>query len=303
MKAAAVNAFGGPEVVELLDVETPTAGPGQVRVKVRAAGIQAADCAVRGGWTPPGQTLSFPQKIGNEFAGVVDQVGAGVGGFPAGSEVLGWCVLACHAEYVVVPADQIVEKPASMPWEVAGALSASGQTAHTALEKLKVGAGDTLLVHAAAGGVGTVAVQLATAYGAKVIGTASPRNHDYLRSLGAVPVAYGDGLADRVRALAPGGITAVLDGAGGEALDVSVALLKDKARIGTLVGFDRVAELGVLGIFSQRSTERLRDLVDRYARGELHIEIARTFPLERAADAHREVETRHVRGKVAIVVG
>ncbi|MFI1797187.1 NADP-dependent oxidoreductase [Streptomyces sp. NPDC020379] len=303
MKAAAVNAFGGPEVVELLDVETPTAGPGQVRVKVKAAGIQAADCAVRGGWTPPGQTLSFPQKIGNEFAGVVDQVGEGVEGFPAGSEVLGWCVLACHAEYLVVSADQIVEKPASMPWEVAGVLSASGQTAHTALEKLKVGAGDTLLIHAAAGGVGTVAVQLATAYGAKVIGTASPRNHDYLRSLGAVPVAYGDGLADRVRALAPGGITAVLDGAGGEALDVSVGLLKDRDRIGTLVGFDRLEELGVLGIFSQRSTKRLRDLVDRYVRGELRIEVARTFPLERAADAHREVETRHVRGKVAIVVG
>ncbi|MGI5467428.1 alcohol dehydrogenase catalytic domain-containing protein [Streptomyces sp. CA-132043] len=160
MKAAAIRSFGGPEVVELLDVATPAAGPGEVRVRMRAAGVQPADCAVRGGWAPPGQELSFPQKIGNEFAGVVDQVGEGAAGFPVGSEVLGWALLAAHAEYVVVPTDQIVPKPAAMPWPVAGVLSASGQTAHTALERLKVGAGDTLLVHAAAGGVGTVAVQL-----------------------------------------------------------------------------------------------------------------------------------------------
>ncbi|MCH0540289.1 NADP-dependent oxidoreductase [Streptomyces sp. MUM 203J] len=302
MKAAAINSFGGPEVVELLEVETPVAGPGQVRVRVRAAGIQASDCAVRGGWAPPGQTLEFPQKIGNEFAGVVDQVGEGAEGFPVGSEVLGWALLACHAEYLVVPTDQIVKKPAGMPWDVAGVLSASGQTAHTALDRLKVGEGDTLLVHAAAGGVGTVAVQLARAYGAKVVGTASPRNHEYLRSLGATPVAYGEGLVERVRELAPQGVTAILDGAGGEALDASVALLDNRDRIGTLVGFERVEELGIMALFSQRSTERLQALVDLYAAGKLHIEIARTFPLERAADAHREVETRHVRGKLAIVV-
>ncbi|MCZ2526314.1 NADP-dependent oxidoreductase [Streptomyces sp. NPDC059506] len=302
MKAAAINSFGGPEVVELLDVETPTAGPGQVRVRVKAAGIQAADCAVRGGWAPPGQSLAFPQKIGNEFAGVVDQVGEGAEGFPVGSEVLGWALLAGHAEYLVVPTDQIVTKPASMPWPVAGVFSASGQTAHTALERLKVGAGDTLLVHAAAGGVGTVAVQLAKAYGATVIGTAGPHNHDYLRSLGAVPVAYGEGLSDRVRELAPQGVTAALDGAGGDAVDVSVELVEDRDRIGTLVAFDRVEELGILGLFSQRSTTRLQQLVDLYADGRLRIEVSRTFPLAQAADAHRAVETRHVRGKIAIVV-
>ncbi|MFJ3883263.1 NADP-dependent oxidoreductase [Streptomyces sp. NPDC090077] len=303
MKAAAINSFGGPEVVELLEVETPVAGPGQVRVKVKAAGIQASDCAVRTGWAPPGQTLAFPQKIGNEFAGVVDQVGEGAEGFEVGSEVLGWALLAAHAEYLVVPVDQIVAKPEDMPWEVAGVFSASGQTAHTALEKLKVGPGDTLLVHAAAGGVGTVAVQLARSYGAKVIGTASPRNHDYLRELGAEPVAYGEGLADRVRALAPEGVTAILDGAGGEALDVSVELLENRERIGTLVGFDRIEELGILPLFSQRSTDRLRALADLYEQGGLRIEIARTYPLEQAADAHREVETRHVRGKLVILPG
>ncbi|MEU7486190.1 NADP-dependent oxidoreductase [Streptomyces sp. NPDC042319] len=303
MKAAAIRSFGGPEVVELLDVATPAAGPGEVRVRMRAAGVQPADCAVRGGWAPPGQELSFPQRIGNEFAGVVDQVGEGAAGFPVGSEVLGWALLAAHAEYVVVPVDQIVPKPAAMPWPVAGALSASGQTAHTGLERLEVGPGDTLLVHAAAGGVGTVAVQLARAYGATVIGTAGPRNHDYLRSLGAIPVAHGAGLADRVRELAPQGVTAALDGAGGEAVDVSVELVGDRRRIGTLVAFDRVAELGVLGLFAQRSTERLRQLTALWADGGLHIEIARTYPLAEAAEAHRAVETRHVRGKIALVAG
>ncbi|WP_434596776.1 NADP-dependent oxidoreductase [Streptomyces sp. A5-4] len=302
MKAAAINSFGGPEVVELLDVDTPTAGPGQVRVRVRAAGIQTADCSVRGGWTPPGQTLAFPQKIGNEFAGVVDQTGEGVEGVEVGSEVLGWALLSCHAEYLVVPTDQIVTKPAGMPWDVAGVFSASGQTAHTALDKLKVGSGDTLLVHAAAGGVGTVAVQLALNYGATVIGTASPRNHDYLRSLGAIPVAYGEGLVDRVRELAPEGVTAILDGAGGEALDASVELLDNRDRIGTLVGFERLEELGIVGVFTQRALTRLRELAELYTQGKLHIEIARTFPLAAAADAHREVETRHTRGKLVIVI-
>ncbi|GAB3949005.1 NADP-dependent oxidoreductase [Streptomyces sparsus] len=302
MKAAAIDSFGGPEVVELLEVETPAPGPGEVRVRVKAAGIQASDCAVRGGWTPPGQTLSFPQKIGNEFAGVVDQIGEGADGFDIGSEVLGWAMLAGHAEYLVVPTDQIVAKPAAMPWTVAGVLSASGQTAHTALDRLKVGKGDTLLVHAAAGGVGTVAVQLARAYGANVVGTASPRNHDYLRSLGAVPVEYGAGLVQRVRQAAPQGVTAILDGAGGEALDASVELLDNRDRIGTLVGFERVEELGILALFSQRSTERLQELVELHTQGKLRIEIARTFGLAEAADAHREVETRHVRGKVAIVM-
>ncbi|WP_171166141.1 NADP-dependent oxidoreductase [Streptomyces sp. I05A-00742] len=302
MKAAAVNAFGGPEAVELLDVETPEAGPGQVRVRVRAAGIQPVDCLVRQGLFHSGGSPVFPQTIGNDFAGVVDQAGEGADGFPVGSEVLGWALMACHAEYVVVPVDQIVPKPASMPWEVAGAFSGSAQTAHTALELLKVGAGDTVLIHAAAGGVGTVAVQVARAHGATVIGTAAPRNHAYLRSLGAVPVTYGDGLAGRVRELAPSGVTAALDCFGGAALDASLDLVPDRERIGTLVDFARAPELGVQAIRSQRSAHRLSTLTALYAAGRLRIEISRTFPLERAADAHREVESRHVRGKIALVV-
>ncbi|MEU4175835.1 NADP-dependent oxidoreductase [Streptomyces sp. NPDC026589] len=302
MKAAAINSVGGPEVVELLDVETPQAGPGQVRLRIRAAGIQPFDCAIRRGLTIPGVPAGFPRTIGNEFAGVVDQVSPGAAGFPVGTEALGWALLAGHAEYVVVPTDQLVRKPASMPWDQAGVFSASGQTAHTAVEQLKVGAGDTVLIHAAAGGVGTVAVQVAKALGATVIGTAAPRNHEYLRSLGAVPVAYGEGLTERVQALAPGGVTAALDAIGGAALDVSLELVQDRQRIGTVVDFDRAGEYGVQAISTQRSTARLSALTDLYEEGRLRIVVSRTYPLARAAEAHREMEGGHVRGKIALLV-
>lgn len=302
MRASAVSSFGPPDVLQLIHTQAPHADAGQVRIRVKAAGVQPVDLAVRSGFTPPGATLQLPQILGNEFAGVIDQVGKGVKGFSVGSEVLGFQVLGCYAEYAVVPAEQVVAKPRNMPWEVAGALSASGQTAHTALTELGVGKGDTVLIHAAAGGVGTVAVQLARAWGATVIGTASERNHDYLRSLGAIPVSYGDGLVDRVRALAPNGVDAVLDAAGGDALRVSVELAANRHRIGTIVAFDQVEQLGVRAIRSQRSAARLAELVDLYAQGKLHIHIRKTFPLHQAADAHREVEMGHGRGKVVLVI-
>jgi len=302
MKAAAVSAFGPPEVLRVIDLEAPEPGPGEVRVRVKAAGVQPADLSVRKGWTPPGATVGQTRIPGNEFAGVVDRVGEGVTGFAPGDEAIGFRVLNCYAEYVVVPADQLVAKPAGMPWEVAGALSASGQTAHTALRELGVGEGDTVLVHAAAGGVGSAAAQLARAWGATVIGTASPRNHDYLRSLGAIPVAYGEGLADRVRALAPQGIHAALDAAGEDALRASVELVRDKSRIGTIVSFELAPLLGVRAIRSQRSAARLSELVELWRQDRLRVAIRRTFPLERAADAHRELETGHGFGKVVLTI-
>lgn len=303
MRAAAVLSFGGPEVLETIEVEPPQAGPGEVRVRVRAAGVQPADTAVRKGWAPPGATLTLPQIPGNEFAGSIDQLGTGVERWELGTGVLGFRTLNCYAELVTVRADQIVRKPESMPWEVAGALSASGQTAHTALEELEVGPGETFLIHAAAGGVGTVAVQLARGRGATVIGTASERNHDYLRSLGAIPVTYGEGLVDRVQELAPQGVDVVLDAIGGDALSASVELVANRSRIGTLVGFDRISELGIRGIRTDRSAARLADLVELWVQDKFRIHISRSFPLEQAADAHREIETGHVRGKVVLISG
>ncbi|MFI6604107.1 NADP-dependent oxidoreductase [Nonomuraea sp. NPDC050536] len=302
MNAAAFSEFGGPEVLRVMELEAPQAGPGQVRVRVRAAGVQPYDAAVRAGWTPPGVTKELPRIPGNEFAGVIDQVGEDVTGVSLGAEVLGFTQLGAYAEYVVVPATDVTAKPAGVPWEAAGGLTAGVQTAEIALDGLGVGEGDTVLIHAAAGSVGTAAVQIARMRGATVIGTAREENHEYLRELGAIPVVYGDGLADRVRALAPGGVDAALDGAGGQALEVSLELVKDRRRILTLVEHGKAAELGIRLTQGVRTAERLGRYAKLYAEGAFAFPIRRAFPLEQAADAHREIETGHGRGKLVITI-
>ncbi|MGW5681410.1 NADP-dependent oxidoreductase [Nonomuraea sp. NPDC003754] len=300
MKAAAFATPGGPEVLQVMEIETPQAGPGQVRVRVKAAGVQPYDAAVRAGWTPPGVSGDLPRVPGNEFAGVVDQVGVDVTGFAEGDEVLGFSLLNSYAEYIVVGADQVAHKPAEVPWAVAGSLTAGVQTAELALDVLDLREGKTLLVHGASGSVGTAAVQIARRRGVTVIGTGREENHAYLRSLGAIPVAYGEGLADRVRAL--GQVDAVLDGAGGHALEVSLELVKDRARIVTLVEHGKAAELGVQLVKAGRTAERLGRYAELIAKGGFSWLVRRTFPLGRAADAHREIESGHGRGKLVIEI-
>jgi enoyl reductase len=197
----------------------------------------------------------------------------------------------------------VTAKPAVLAWEVAGGLSVVGQGAYHYLRELGVRAGETLLIHAAAGGLGTMAVQLARRSGATVIGTASERNHEYLRSLGAIPVRYGDGLIDRIRAAAPGGVDAALDAIGGEATGISVELVADRSRVATLVDMDSSTEkYGIQRLAGGRSAEVLGELADLAARGELRLPI-RTFPLAEAVAAHRQVESGHGRGKVVLTVG
>ncbi|MEU6716855.1 NADP-dependent oxidoreductase [Nonomuraea sp. NPDC046802] len=303
MRAAACAEPGGPEVLKVMELPAPQAGQGQVRVRVRAAGVQPFDTAVRAGWLPPylGE-VPWPRIPGNEFAGVVDQVGAGVSGVSVGDEVLGFTALFAYAEYVVVPAANVTAKPAGVPWEVAGGLTAGVQTAELAIDGIGLAPGETLLVHAAAGSVGTAAVQIARRRGATVIGTAREANHDYLRALGAIPVAYGDGLADRVRDLAPAGVDAALDGAGGHALEVSMELISNRGRIATLVEHDKAAELGVRLVRGDRSAERLGRYAALVAEGTFKFPVRRTYRLEEAADAHREIETGHGQGKVVITI-
>ncbi|NUO98791.1 MAG: NADP-dependent oxidoreductase [Nonomuraea sp.] len=303
MRAAAFAEAGGPEVLKLTELPAPQAGPGEVRVRVRAAGVQPFDAAVRAGWLPPYLgDMPWPRIPGNEFAGVVDQVGDGVAGVSAGDEVLGFSRLFAYAEYIVVPATDVAAKPAGVPWEVAGGLTAGVQTAELAVDGLAVGPGDTLLVHAAAGSVGTAAIQIARTRGATVIGTAREVNHAYLRDLGAIPVAYGDGLADRVRALAPGGVDAALDGAGGHALEVSLDLVPDRARIVTLVEHGKAAALGVRLVQGERTAERLGRYAALYAEGRFAFPVRRTYRLAEAAEAHREIETGHGQGKIVLVM-
>lgn len=290
---------GPPEVMRLVEVEPREPGAGEVRVRVVAAGVQPADVAVRSGASAFSRDGGIP---GNEFAGVVERRGDGVAGLAPGTAVLGFTTLGCYSEMVVVDASQVVPKPSTMPWIEAAALSASGQTAHTALTDLAVEGGETVLIHAAAGGVGSMAVQIAHSWGATVIGTASAGNHDYLRALGAIPVEYGDGLVERVRAAAPGGVDAALDAVGGGALVASLALVADRSRIGTIVDFEAAARRGVRSIATLRSGERLRELAAMHSWGELRVHVSRTYPLHEAAAAHREVEGGHVRGKVVLTM-
>ncbi len=303
MKAVVIKTYGGTDVMELGTLPDPEAGRGNVRIRVKAAGVQPVDCAVRSGWfagKPAPFQVNFPQILGNEFAGIVDSIGDGVDNFAVGDEVLGWASLASYAEYVVVSPEQLIHKPRGITWEAAGGLSGAGQTAHTAIEELQIKSGETILIHAAAGAVGTVAVQLAKHIGATVIGTASEQNHDYLRSLGAIPVVYGNGLAERVRPIAPKGADAVLDAAGRGAIEESVKLIENRDRIVTIVDFDAARLYNVRSIRSQRSVARLSELVDLIENDQLHIHIRKTYPLPDVADAHRDVERGHGRGKVVL---
>ena len=300
-RAVVFDEYGGPEVLRLAELPDPEPGPGQVRIRVRAAGVQPADTKLRSGAWKNWASVTFPARLGNEAAGVIDAIGAEVTDFSLGDEVLG-PANGAYADTVVTDARLIALKPPALSWNEAGTLSASGQTASTVLEDLGVGPGETLLINAAAGGVGLMAVQIAVARGVRVIGTAREANHDFLRQLGAIPVTYGPGLADRVRAAAaPEGVDAALDAAGGDALDISLDLVGKPDRVGTIVDQAAASRLGVRSLGTRRSGSRLAELVALAAAGELRVFVWKEFPLERAADAHRESENRHLRGKIVLV--
>lgn len=303
MRAAVFDRYGPPEVLRVADLPAPRPGPGQVRVTVRAAAVQPFDTMARRG--AAGVPVTFPQQLGNEFSGIIHATSASSGDDPnawaVGDEVIGFTWMNALAEQVVVDQDVLVAKPPAMTWDTAGAIFASGTTALTALRELRIGAGDTLLVHAAAGGAGTMTVQLARHLGARVIGTASPANHTYLTGLGAIPVAYGDGLVERVRAVTPAGVDAALDAVGGgQPLRDSLALVPERYRVGTLVDFDLAHQLGARAIRAQRSRDNLEQLVHLHTAGALQITIRARYPLEEIAHAHREVERGHGRGKVIV---
>jgi NADPH:quinone reductase-like Zn-dependent oxidoreductase len=303
MKVCYITTPGGPEVLRVREMPMPRPLRGQVRVRVLAAGVQPFDLAVRQGWRPPYAVGELPPIPGNEFAGVIDEVGEAVEGWARGAEVLGFNLLGCYAEYVVVGADQIVAKPETMPWEVAGGFTAGAQTAHIAWDEVELGAGDIALVHGAAGNVGGFAVQLARLRGARAIGTARPEHHDYLRELGAEPVDYQTDVIGAIRSLAPTGVDAVLDCAGREALAATVELVRDLRRTRTIYEHEAGPKAGVATLSGTRSADRLAKLVALYAGGELVSLIRSTYALEAAADAHRELETGHGRGKIVIRVG
>ncbi|MDQ3732590.1 MAG: NADP-dependent oxidoreductase [Actinomycetota bacterium] len=305
MRAAVLHEYGGSDVLEISELPDPEVGPGTVRVRVHAAGVNPYDWKLRAGYLHDFVPVTFPVVLGLELAGVVDAVGAEVGRLAVGDEVVGYVQSdvsnGAYAELLVGPAGAFVPKPENVDALTAAAVPQGGLTAAQALggEGLAVASGETVLVHAAAGGVGTMAVQLARRAGARVIGTARDANADYLRSLGAEPVEYGEGLVERVRALAPDGVDAVLDLIGGPALDQSVELLSDRERLLSVVD-PRVFELGGRLQATHPDRERLEELLGLVSQGELHVETAAVFPLDQVAQARDMVAEGHVRGKVVL---
>ncbi|WP_116205057.1 NADP-dependent oxidoreductase [Amycolatopsis circi] len=297
-KAMGFRELGGPEVLRLEEVPEPWPGPGEVRIRMKAAGLQAFDVAVLAGLIPVPEPGAFTVP-GNEFAGVIDEIGEGVEGLSAGDEVLGYGRLGAYQELVVAGQDQVVPKPPEMPWEVAGAFTAAAQTADIAVEVIDVGRGDTVLVHGAVGSVGAMAVQLSQLRGAKVLGVARPAWHEQVRALGAIPLAYSEDFVERV---APHGVTAAIDGVGGAALEYTLELVKDRSRILTLVEHDRADELGIRLTASDRSAARLARLAGLYAKGELTHRIMATFPFTEAAEAMRTYQAGNIHGKIALTM-
>ncbi|CAJ1586449.1 NADP-dependent oxidoreductase [[Mycobacterium] wendilense] len=301
--------YGGPEVLAIHDIPLPTVGPGQVVVDVRAAGANPVDYKLYSGQMGD-DPKGLPMPVGMEAAGVVVEAAPRAEGYTgplkAGDAVIVTGIRGAYADKVVVNGADVGHKPATLTFEEAAGLLLTGGTAWHLLTKTKVGTGDTVLIHGAGGGVGLMAVQLATARGARVIGTASAARHDQLRHYGAEPVEYGPGLVERVRALETP-IDVALDLVGtDEALDTSVELVADRTRIATIAGFARAAELGIAALTGADGGQAIREaarpeLIKLAASGQLRVTVDKVFGLAEAADGHRYLQSGHARGKVVLV--
>ena len=303
MRAVQYDEFGGVDVLRVAEVPVPEPGPDEVLVEVAAAGINPGEAYVREGRYAQRWPSTFPSGQGSDLAGTVRALGPGVDAVAVGDEVFGWTDLrASQAEYVVVPVRQVLAKPSELACEQAGALHVVGATAWAAVRAVDPRPGETVVVSAAAGGVGVLTVQLARRTGATVVGVASEANHDWLRAHGVVPVAHGDGLVDRIRAAAPT-VDAFIDLFGDGYVDVALALGVPPDRIDTIIDFAAVEEHGVKadGNAVGARPEVLAELAALLAKGELELPVAATYPLERVQDAYRELERRHTRGKIVLV--
>jgi NADPH:quinone reductase-like Zn-dependent oxidoreductase len=299
MRALQFTSYGGPEVLHWAEAPEPHAGPGQIRIAVRGASVNPIDWKVFGGMMAGGKPLEGTGYLGYDAAGVVNEVGEGVSGVSVGDEVLGRG-RNTQAEYAVL--DSWVAKPASVDWAVAAAAGVAGETSERVLRLLDVKAGDTVFIDGGAGGVGAVAVQMAVARGARVIASASDANHDYLRELGATPVRYGDGVVDRVRAAAGGGVDAVFDVAGKSPIDDLISLAPQPSQVVSIANFG-AAQAGARftgGGADSRPDEAMALVGELLAQNRLAIEV-RTFPFERAAEAYQVSLGGHVRGKLVLV--
>jgi NADPH:quinone reductase-like Zn-dependent oxidoreductase len=303
MKAVRFDQYGDEEVLEIVEIPRPVPGPGEVLVQVKAAGINPGEAKIREGMLHSRFPATFPSGEGSDLAGVVTAVGTGVTGVAEGEDVIGYTDnRASHAEYAVVEARNLTPKPAAVPWEVAGSLFVVGATAYAAVQAVGLQPGDVVVVSGAAGGVGSIAVQLARLAGATVIGLASEPNHEWLAGFGVIPVSYGDGVEDRIRQAADH-VDALVDTQGGGYVDLALALGVEPSRIDTIADFAAVQEHGVKGDASAvgASAKTLAELAGLIADGKLQVPIAATYPLADVRDAYRDLADGHTHGKIVLL--
>ncbi|MGF6886282.1 NADPH:quinone reductase-like Zn-dependent oxidoreductase [Nocardia sp. GAS34] len=302
-QAVKFDRYGEIDVLKVVEVPEPVAGAGQVVVGVVAAGINPGETKIRTGWLHDRWPATFPSGQGSDFAGRVVAVGPDVSGIAVGDEVVGFSEeRSSHATHVVVPVEQVAAKPAGLSWDVAGSLFVAGTTAYAAARSVSPEAGDTIAVSGAAGGVGSLVVQLLRARGVTVLGIAGPGNHEWLRSVGAIPVAYGEGLAERLRAAAPDGIDAFIDTHGDGYVALAIDLGVKPERIDTIIDFPAVEKYGVKveGNANANTIDVVSELADLAATGALEVPIAATYPLAEVRAAFTELEAGHAHGKIVL---
>lgn len=304
-KAVRFDHYGGRDVLYVTEIERPVPGPGEVLVSVRAAGTNPGEAAIREGRMDAAFPATFPSGQGSDLAGVVAEIGDGVDGFAVGDEVLGWSDRrSSQATHVVVPVEHLVAKPAALSWEAAGSLYVTGVTAFAAVRAVDPHPGDTVVVSGAAGGVGSLVVQLLRLRGAReIIGIASEPHHQWLTSVGVTPVAYGEGLIDRIKELAPEGVDAFIDTFGDDYIRLALDLGVPRDRIETIIAFEAAQEYGVKseGSSTASTTEILSDMANLVASGDIAMPIAATYPLDRVREAYAELEQRHTLGKIVLL--
>lgn len=303
-QAVRFDEYGGVGVLRIAEVDRPAPGTGQVLVRVKAAGINPGEAKIRSGLLAQRFPATFPSGEGSDLAGVVEELGAGVTGFAVGDEVLGWTDnRASHAEFVVVEAAHLVPKPAGASWEVAGSLFVAGVTAYAMVRAVGLQEDDNVVVSGAAGGVGSIAVQLTRNAGATVIGLASEGHHDWLSRHGVIPVTYGEGVADRIQAVSGGRVDAFLDTFGAGYVELALALGVRPERIDTIANFAAREKYGVKtdGSAAGSTPEVLAELAGLIGKGQLEIPIAAVYRLSEVRDAYRELEQGHTLGKIVLV--
>ncbi|MGB9303252.1 MAG: NADP-dependent oxidoreductase [Mycobacterium sp.] len=303
-RAVRFDRYGGREVLYVAEIDMPSPGPGEVVVEVRAAGINPGEAGIRVGAIHEMFPATFPSGEGSDLAGVVTAVAPDVTEFAVGDEVLGFSFRrSSHATHTAVPVNQLIHKPPQLSWEAAGSLYVVGATAYAAVRSVAPRPGDTVAVSAAAGGVGSLVVQLLVLRKARVLGIAGPGNAEWLRARGVTPITYGDGLADRLREAAPDGIDAFIDLFGPDYVQLAVDLGVAPERIDTIIAFQKAGEVGAKteGSVEASTPEVLTEIADLVATGAVEFEIAATYPLDQVADAFEELEKRHTHGKIVLL--